>query len=504
MTVSKIKKLNVFKDEIIGPYALPFSFFDVILTEYFFCPSKHSFGDENSLYDLDELQLTLFLTDVEYFLIVQRYFELLHENKKNVQHSFLGLNLNDIEKKLRQEIEGLRKGELKYNEAKEELEKIEKELESLEQRLNFIKEAVDQVDSVINSLKDYRNLLNVDLEKMHKDIVSIDNEIVNLEEQLENFKLRQIEITKDKFVFDENKKGFGVVLLIVMILSLALSVFIGWLVIVPLVLVTLIAFGFLFFYFLNRSEESEEDAEYIEEEYFRLESRINQLKNQKRRILSLVNLRSSKEFFVAKAQVNSYLRLFKTIQAKYGNVNIISEYKYLTDKISFLKSKKVQLENFLKQNISVYNNEPRQASDMIKQLNEKVSIIRGIKQFVSVEAVSLNLNRIIGEFSHIIKDFHHKEREKWLQNLSEVNQNIQKIALSMGINPFSVDKRDFFTLSELEKNIANLSFLLTLPRNQQTTIILKLSRNLANNTHFLDSVAYEFGELFDFVILVDA
>jgi hypothetical protein len=429
-----------------------------ILKDYYFVNNNL---DQNNLdfYSDKDISLILSLTDTEFVDYINQYKNLgLEDSASNGEDS----------KKLQDELDSL---ENQINESKKiengikEYERIEKELVAIKQNLSSYENLIERINEAKDKLDQYKNFRNLDTNKIHADLININNQIDRLEENLIDRKMVEMKTGKVEYEIEEGRWGliwgaaiaFGILGVVGSILSLPNVFVVGsW----------VLGFFICLFLYLTRKSKVSRDLFENNQSSDYINKQILDLKSHRDSILALVNMRSSKEFFLQKANYSS-------IKKNYDFM--VKQSESLRNDLCIDKIREEK--NDLEEKVSEFS-EYLDRKNEILPADKYLELYRGIdelklklgstpKKNLSKDEILQKLISIKNELKAKLPQYVNILKDTFSRQFEAISQNYNHFIETTGLQAEKLPA-EFFELSKhnnFEKSLAQLSIAKTIYNN---------------------------------------
>lgn len=447
------RKLHLKTDPKVGSYIEDFKSTDVVLSNYFFA-TEQNFFLSNDLYTDREVGIILHLTDKEYADLIHSFFSdnSLEESNKLAE---------DTRQKIQQLEDKLAKSKA-YEDARQRLVELEEQKDSLTKKIASVSDIQQKYDETLNEYNKFAHLKKYDLQRIHNDLLSIVNEIKDLEQKVFDTKIEKIQSSKS-IEYDTGKIVFS--------LSLGLGFFLAGVVLNLIrspfgIVLGVWSLGLVVCFFLLYKARTEVEAEYYEGENqdssniaANAKRRLEELKNDKARILSLIKVKSAEDFFNIKAQFGAYSKSLSYFNEQRNNSLQGENYNTIKDDLNNTTSEINSINQILQDESVLLQPEEylsiRREIDFLKLSQNSASANSGL----SKDEVVQKLQDIKKELKDKLPDFCGVLKDSFKASFNEIKESIDTLCEKLGVESINVDDtgNGFENLSILQKYILQYS-----------------------------------------------
>ena len=475
----KILNLRFYKDESVYYPSVDELVYDrLVLGEYFFIPWTRTFFSQEDLYSDRELEFIASITDKEYYFTLRKYL-----NFKGVADLRpLIEDLNQRLVKLEAEFKPLIQIKSVYNRMltiDEEIRKINIELDDLELK-------IPEEIQIHRKLEEYKDLMNINFDKIHQDIVNINSEISLLEEEIVRLKSKEIVSKREEFRYtsDASALFFGFLLGSALVSGILLWLNLGLL--IPFLVVGWGLLIVLFIVLFTKKNISRGTKNLVTTKYSKIQDRLIGLKRRRRYLLSLVGFENYDDFLVAKASINSYMKILDEFRKRNGGMTCLERKQFLKQKLEdLIREKNALAVSDAQKGLPGINWEEFSSKEkLLESIKSDIGMLSEIDK-LSFNDVLLRLKQIRNELKSIFVDYKTGQSMRWNSSLDSMNSFIHSLVSKLGLPSFSVEKNfsNFFTLQKYQIFISYLAFISDL-LGKNYSLIAEFTEDLKNGNYF--------------------
>ncbi len=427
----------------------------VILDNYFYFTEVNFFENHN-LYSDDQLHVILNLTDREYCDVIQSI-HAANQGETSQELEAITAKIAELETQL--------SISRKIEESQKTKTKIQEDLGDISKKLESVSDIQDKYETLVTEQNQVNHLTGYNLDKIHEDLVSLMNRAGELEDKILNFKSNEIQHSvHTSKTYDKGRIGLAIGLMIAFILIDAL-LYIA-LQTDAVINIALAAFvivtGSLFIYTskiefdhpIYQDEEQPEDLDSLKEQ-------LAQIKHERERILRLVQVRDSDEFFNTKAKLKSYTKSLTYLQESRDKLLEGEDYESIISQKEQLETQIRDIDTYLHDNPTPLSPEQylniRREVDYLKldlQKKQQNSKLNATELTQKLFAIRKELQDKLPEFCSII-------RENFTRYYTQIHEFVDKYAQRAGRHPLTPDPdgKNYENMSRMDKVI--IQFALT-------------------------------------------
>lgn len=465
-----VEQLKLKKDSNLLLYPEGLTSDNVILDDYFVTSDKNIFSSDFSYSD-EDLGLILYMTDMEYFQLCQKYFG----------QSFHQEDLKFIEEEIKSLEEQIAKSKELEGASKKE-EEIYNELKIINKDLKSYDDIEKRIAKNNKNLEKFSLFENFNIDKIHEDLSNLNKEINSLEDNYLNSKADEIQNSFSKVEWNKGKIGLGVFWFTAIVIlgfliqqigevltGLTYSVWGGGVIFLIVMVITSRKNIVVKPNYQGKMENESKESRY--------NTKLEELKDKRDEILGYIGLDSQDEFFGLKAEYNSIVKRLEYLEDQKERVK-----KYVD--IDGLKNKKVQLESEIERGKNAGQHEKIMSAEEYLEAYRKIdnqklkfNNMRNSSN-IGVEQIPTRLGQIRDELKSRIVNFVDVLKKNFNTGYESILSRGGELCGYLNVEPFSLNREgsDYENLN-VSQRIALQYSLVEYLYKQNFTFIINLSSN---------------------------